>query len=296
MKSRSFVALAAAALFVPGAHAAGIDWNTVDSAMGRAGAAQAAGVHRYGFPRSDLDVSVDGVKLKPAFALGSWVAMLPMGDEVMAMGDLVLTGTELNPVMKRLIDDGFEITAVHNHVLRASTPVWYMHIGAHGDPEKLARTLKAALALSKTPLASPPAPAGSPPAMELDAAALDATLGAKGTNNGGVYQFSIPRAEAIREGGMELPASMGTAIAINFQPTGGGKAAITGDFVMLGSEVNPVLKVLRQQGIEVTALHSHMIDESPKLYFMHFWANDDAQKLAKALRGALDLTNSRHGG
>jgi hypothetical protein len=170
-----------------------------------------------------------------------------------------------------------------------------MHIEAHGSPEKIAQTVKAALSLSKTPLA-PPAAAGAPPALDFDAAALDAVIGAKGTNNGGVYQFSIPRNESIKEGGMELPPSMGTAIAINFQPTGAGRAAITGDFVLVGTEVNPVLKSLRQDGIEVTALHSHMVDESPRLYFMHFWANDDAKKLARALRGALDLTNSGHGG
>jgi hypothetical protein len=295
MKLLSGITLIAVLACAGAARAADIDWGKVDSAMGRAGAVQAAGVHRYGFPRSDLDVSVDGVKIKPGFALGSWVAMLPMGDQAMAMGDLVLTGTEVNPVMKRLIDDGFEISAIHNHVLRASTPVWYMHIGAHGNPEKLAQTVKAALSLSNTPLA-PPAAATAPAALDFDAAAIDAAIGAKGTNNGGVYQFSIPRNEAIREGGMELPPSMGTAIAINFQPTGGGKAAITGDFVLVGSEVTPVLKSLRQQGIEVTALHSHMVDEVPRLYFMHFWANDDAQKLARALRGALNLTNSKRGG
>ncbi|MEO8313316.1 MAG: DUF1259 domain-containing protein [Pseudomonadota bacterium] len=290
------IALAIAGTLVAcAANAADIDWGKVDAAMGRTGVVQAAGVHRYGFPRSDLDVTVDGVKIKPGFALGGWVAMLPMGDQVMAMGDLVLTGTEVNPVMKRLIDDGFDISAVHNHVLRASTPVWYMHIGAHGNPEKLAQTIKAALSLSQTPMVAAPA-ASAPPALDIDGAAIDAALGAKGTNNGGVYQFNFPRNETIREDGMDLPASMGTSIAINFQPTGGGKAAITGDFVLLGSEVNPVLKSLRKQGVEVSALHSHMIDETPRLYFMHFWANDDAQKLAKALRGALDLTNSKHGG
>jgi len=290
------IGLIAGVLLLTAAHvqAADIEWGKVESAMGRPSATQAGGVHRFSFPRSDLDITVDGVKLKPGFALGSWVAMLPMGDQVMAMGDLVLTDTELSPVMKRLIDDGFEITAIHNHVLRASTPVWYMHVGAHGSPEKLARTLQAALSLSKTPLGAP-APAAAPPPIDIDVA-IDAAVGAKGTNNGGVYQFSIPRNEAIKESGMELPSSMGTAIAINFQPTGGGKAAITGDFILVGSEVNPVLKSLRQQGIEVTALHSHMVDETPRMYFMHFWANDDAVKLAKALRGALDKTNSKHGG
>jgi hypothetical protein len=295
MKRQSNLVAAVLLLSAASAQAADIEWGKVDAAIGRPSAAQVGGVHRFAFPRSDLDITVDGVKLKPGFALGSWVAMLPMGEQVMAMGDLVLTDTEISPVMKRLVDDGFEITAIHNHVLRASTPVWYMHIGAHGAPEKIAQTLKAALSLSKTPLGTP-APAAAPPAIDIDSAAIDAALGAKGTNNGGVYQFNIPRNETIKEGGMELPTSMGTTIAINFQPTGSGKAAITGDFILIGSEVNPVLKSLRQQGIEVTALHSHMVDESPRMYFMHFWANDDATKLAKALRGALDLTNSKHGG
>jgi hypothetical protein len=173
-------------------------------------------------------------------------------------------------------------------------PVFYMHIGGHGDPVSLARTVHAALALSKTPLA-PPASAAPPPAVDLDTAALEKTLGFKGTANGGVLQFSVPRAEAISEGGMTVPPSMGTAIGINFQPTGGGKAAITGDFVLVANEVDPVLKTLRQRGIEVTALHSHMIGESPHLYFMHFWANDDAQKLAQGLRAALDLANVKRG-
>jgi hypothetical protein len=270
--------------------AADIDWAQVDQAIGRKGAAQPGGLYKYGLPRSDFKITVDGVAIKPSLAFGSWVAFEPTGDGAMVMGDLVLTDTELSPVMKRLIDDGFEVSAIHNHLLRTSTPVFYMHIGAHGDPVKLAQTLHAALSLSKTPLSAPPAPA-SPPAIDLDTAALEKTLGFKGTANGGVYQFGIPRAEAITEGGMPVPPSMGTAIAINFQPTGAGKAAITGDFVLVGSEVNPVLKTLRQKGIEVTALHSHMVEESPRLYFMHFWANDDAQKLAQSLRAALDLAN-----
>jgi len=191
--------------------------------------------------------------------------------------------------MQRLITDGVEITAVHNHLLRTSVPVYYMHVGGHGDPVKLGESLHAALSLSKTPAASPtPAP---PAALDLETASIEKVLGYKGNANGGVYQFSVPRAESIAEGSMAVPPSMGTATAINFEPTGGGKAAITGDFVLLGSEVNPVLKALRGHGIEVTALHSHMIDDSPHLFFMHFWANDDAQKLAQGLRAALDLAN-----
>jgi hypothetical protein len=285
----SFVAFV---LAVP-VNAAEIDWAKVDQAIGRKGTDQPGGVHKFGFPRSDLKVTVDEVPIKPALALGGWAAFMPSGSEAMFMGDLVLTDTEISPVMQRLIADGVEITAVHNHLLRTSVPVFYMHVGGHGDPMKLAETLHAALALSKTPLSA--AAAAPPASLDLDTAALEKTLGYKGTVNGGVYQFSVPRAEAISEGGMVIPPAMGTAIAINFEPTGGGKAAITGDFVLLGSEVNPVLKMLRKHGIEVTALHSHMIEDSPHLFFMHFWANDDVQKLAKGMRAALDLTNVKRG-
>jgi hypothetical protein len=276
------------------ASAADIDWTRVDKAVGKKGAEQPGGVHKYGLPRSDLTVTLDGVTLKPTLALGSWLAFQPAGDGAMVMGDLVLAETELSPVMARLIEGGVEITAIHNHLLRTSVPVFYMHVGGHGDPVKLAEALHAGLALSKTPFTQAPA-SPTPTPLELDTAAIETALGYKGTVNGGVYQFSIPRAEAVFEGGMNVPPSMGTATALNFQPTGGGKAAITGDFVLLGSEVNPILKTLRQQGIEVTALHSHMIDDSPHLFFMHFWANDDAQRLARVLRTALDLANLKRG-
>ena len=269
--------------------AAEIEWARVDQALGRKGVELAGGVHKYGFPRSDLKVSVDGVAIKPALALGSWVAFLPEGSGAMFMGDLVLTDTELSAVMKRLIDSGVQITAIHNHLLRTTVPVFYMHVGGHGDPVRLAEALRAGLALSQTSL-QPAAPA-LPQPLDLDTAAIDTILGFKGNANAGVYQVSVPRAETISEGGMALPPSMGTAIAINFQPTGEGKVAVTGDFVLLGSEVNPVLKTLREHGIEVTALHSHMIDDAPHLFFMHFWANDDARRLAQGLRAALDLAN-----
>jgi hypothetical protein len=281
----------AALVLALSAEAAETDWAKVDQALGRKGVELAGGVHRYGFPRSDLKVSVDGVAIKPALALGSWVAFLPEGSGAMFMGDLVLTDTEVSAVMKRLIDSGVEITAIHNHLLRTTVPVFYMHVGGHGDPVRLAEALRAGLALSQTPL-QPEAP-GAPPSLDLDTAAIDKILGFKGTANGGVYQVSVPRAEAISESGMALPPSMGIAIAINFQPTGGGKAAVTGDFVLAAKEVNPVLKELLGHGIEITALHSHMLDEQPRLFYMHFWANDDAQKLAKGLRAALDKVDIR---
>lgn len=274
--------------------AADIDWSKIDQAIGKKGADLPGGVHKYGLPRSDLRVTVDGVTIKPALALGSWLAFQPSGEGAMVMGDLVLTDTEISPVMQRLIEGGIEITAIHNHLLRTSVPVLYMHVGGHGDPAKLAAVLRAAIALSKTPLSQQSSAPPSAP-LELDTAALEKTLGYKGSVNSGVYQVSIPRAESVTEGGMAVPPSMGTATALNFQPTGGGKAAITGDFVLLGAEVNPILRVLRQHGIEVTALHSHMIDDSPHLFFMHFWAHDDALRLAQGLRSALDLANVKRG-
>jgi Domain of Unknown Function (DUF1259) len=181
---------------------------------------------------------------------------------------------------------------LHNHLLRSQPFTMYMHVLGHGDPVKLAAALQTSLAESKTPLtAAPAAPAASPAPIDLDTAAIDATLGAKGTNNGGVYQFGIPRAEPIRDAGMDVAPAMGSANAINFQPTGGGKAAITGDFVLIAKEVNPVAKALREHGIEVTALHNHMLDDTPRLFFMHFWANDNARKLAEGLKAALAQIN-----
>src|SRR6267154_3836447 len=207
------------------AGAADIDWAKVDQALGKPGTNQPGGVHKYGLPRTDLKITVDGIAIKPALALGSWIGFLPMENGAMFMGDLVLTENEISPVMKRLIDDGVEITAIHNHLLRTTPAVFYMHVGGQGDPVKLAQTLHAGLALSQTPLAAP-ATAQPPATLDLDTAAIDTALGAKGSVNGGVYQLSIPRAESISEEGMPVPPSMGTAIAINFQPTGTGKAAI----------------------------------------------------------------------
>jgi len=290
---RPMLSLITALLACAGAaQAQEIDWKKVDDALGRPGAVS-GDVHRYGFPRSDLQVTLDGVAIKPAFALGGWVAFKPMhGSGAMVMGDLVLLQTEVNPVMAKLIDGGLDITAVHNHLLRAEPATFYMHVGGHGDPVKMAEAIHAALGASKTPLTPPGAPAApaAQPAIDLDTAQLDQIIGVKGAANGGVYQFNVPRRDPVSESGMALspPGPMGVAVAINFQPTGNAKAAITGDFVLAGDEVNPVLRVLRQNGIEVTALHSHMLDEQPRMYFMHFWANDDAVKLAKALRAALD--------
>ena len=274
------------------ARAQAIDWTRVDAAFGRKPVVT-DDVHRYGFPRTDLNVVVDGVTIKPSLALGGWIAFKPSPGGAMAMGDLVLLETEIKPVMTKLVENGMEITAVHNHVLRSNPETFYMHVGGHGDPAKMAAAIRDALAASGTPL-NAPAAAAAPPAIDLDTAQLEQIIGAKGQNNGGVYQFAVPRRAAVTDAGMQIvpPGPLGVATAIGFQPTGGGKAAITGDFVLIAEEVNPVIGALRANGIEVTAVHSHMLTEQPRLFFMHFWANDDALKLAKGLRAALDKTAS----
>jgi hypothetical protein len=267
--------------------APGADWSAVNQAIGRKGAQQPDGVMKYSFPRSDLQVTANGVQVKPALALGGWIAFKKMDSgQAMMMGDLVLTEDEVGPVMRALQQTGVEQTALHNHVLKESPRVMYMHVAGQGDPVKLAQALRAALGQSKTPMEPPAASAAGP--IDLDTAAVARALGVGGKVNGGVYQVSVPRRGTIHEGGQEVPPSMGVATAINFQPSGDGKAAITGDFVLAASEVNPVIRALQGNGIEVTALHSHMLDEEPRLFFMHFWANDDAMKLARGLRAALD--------
>ncbi|MDP4003283.1 DUF1259 domain-containing protein [Methylobacterium sp. NEAU K] len=302
----SMVALA------PAASAAEPWQDAIAQGLGKAGTVMPGGVYRVGLPRTDLAVTLDGVRVKPALALGSWLAFTKSGDnDVMVMGDLVLTEDEINPVMTRLIEGGVEITALHNHLLRASPSTFYMHVSGHGEPSKLSTTLMGALGASRTPfggetaggepssiVSTSPAAAGEGPvpattktsdqALDLDTAAIDQALGRKGKINGGVYAVSVPRSQTPKDHGMAVPEAMGSAIAINFQPTGGGKAAITGDFVLTADEVNPVIKALRTNGIEVTALHNHMLDDEPRLFFMHFWANEDAGKLAKGLRQALD--------
>src|SRR5436305_3794294 len=287
------IGLGIAGLIATGPAHAEPDWKAVAQALGKEGAVQQGGVYRVGLPRTDLKVKLDGVDIKPGFALGSWVAFQRMGGESMVMGDLVLTGEEVNPVMAKLLAGGMEVTALHNHLLRNQPFTMYMHIFGRGDPVKLATTLHSALAESKTPLAAasgssqPAAAPAAPPPVDLDTAALDQIIGAKGTNNGGILAYGIPRAEPVKDMGMTVPASMGSAQAINFEPLGGGKAAITGDFVLTAKEVAPVMKALRDSGIEVTALHNHMLDEEPRLFFMHFWAHDDATKLAQGLKAAL---------
>jgi Domain of Unknown Function (DUF1259) len=268
------------------------DWKQVEEALGRPGQTQPGDVIKFSMPRKDLHVALKGVDIKPALALGSWVAFKRDGGAAMVMGDLVLTEDEVEAVMRKLQEGGIEETALHNHLMWESPRVMYMHIAGHGDAGQMAKAIHQALMLSKTPGpdASPAAQATTD--LGFDQKQVELILGQTGKVNGGVLQIAVPRSETITDSKMTIPPSMGVATALNFQTTGNGKAAITGDFVLLGSEVNPVLRALRENGIEVTALHSHMLIEEPRLFFMHFWANDDALKLAKGLRAALDKTNS----
>ncbi len=289
-RTSMLVALAALVLALP-ARADDFDWKKVDAELGRTATVSGDEVHRYGLPRSDLHVALDGVAIKPALALGAWLAFAPMHGEVMVMGDLVLLETEIAPVMTKLLANGLQITGIHNHVLRAVPATFYMHVAGHGDPAKLAAAIRDALATgSKTPLEPAPTTATAAQGLDLDMAKIDRAMGAKGTANGGVYQFGIPRREPVMENGMPVNAALGGANAINFQPTGGGKAAITGDFLATAAEVNPLIRALSIGNIEVTAIHSHMLDEEPRVFFVHFWANDDAVKLARNVRIALDKT------
>lgn len=290
MSIRTAIIVVSTLIVAPEAGAQGAapaNWAAVNSAIGRSGTLQPDGVMKYSFPRGDLDVSLNGVKIKPALALGSWVAFKRIaGNRAMVMGDLVLTDSEVQPVITALEENGVNPSAVHNHLLGESPRIIYVHIAANGDPVRLATVISSALGRSRTPAAT--SPVASAAAIDLDTALIHRTLRQAGKVNGGVYQVSVPRPHRIRMGSEIIPPSMGVSTAINFQPTGGGRAAITGDFVMEAAEVDSIARVLRSSGIAITALHSHMVGESPRLYFMHFWANDNAATLAASIRRALD--------
>jgi hypothetical protein len=276
--------------------AADPDWKAVEQALGKSGQLQPGDVFRVGMPRTDLAVTVKGVPIKAPFALGSYAAFKQMGDHAMVMGDLVLLDREVPAVMSGLFAGGLEVTALHNHLNEMSPHVMYMHYSGRGNAVQLAKALRQALAASTTPLGtgSAPAPAGGP---TLDTKQIEQALARQGRDVGaGVFQFTIGRAETITEMGQPLLPAMGVATVINFQPTADGKAAITGDFVLLDKEVNAVAKTLRQHGIDVTALHNHGLMDTPRLFYLHFWANDDPVKLAQGLKAALDQTSSARAG
>jgi uncharacterized protein DUF1259 len=266
--------------------AQGLDIAKIDQTLGRSGQ-RTGDVYRVGFPRTDLQVTVAGVAVKPGLALGSWAAFSGNDASASVMGDLVLLESEVNPVMGKLRAAGFEITGIHNHLLNETPRVLYMHYLGHGNAAELAQSLRAALAVSKTPLATPAPPAPAPALPPAFVKTIEDTLGRQGQLNGGVLAFGIPRAESITEGGMTLTAPQGVAEAINFQETTSGQVATTGDFVLKAEEVNPVISALEEHNIQVTALHSHMLTEQPRLFFIHFWAAGNTESVAQGIKAAL---------
>lgn len=273
-------------LLAGSAAAAEPSWQEVGKIFGQEGKALPGDVQKYSWPRGDLHVAVGGTVVQPALALGSWAAFhAESGSEAMTMGDLVLLGSEVNPVVTELQKGGFEILAIHNHLIGEAPRLLYVHFMGKGEPDSLARTLKAALGRTKTPMGSRP-PARPTDAQRKTLDEFQAALGQKGTMAGTVLQIGVPRAEAVHDGGMEVPPSMGMAESINVQTSGRGVAA-TGDFVLVADEVNPVIRELAAHGIEVTALHSHMLRESPRLFFLHFWGAGPAGKIGEGLKAAL---------
>jgi len=274
--------------------AADPDWKAVEQALGKSGSMMPGDVYRIGMPRTDLSVSVKGVPIKAGFALGSYAAFKQVGDQAMVMGDLVLLDQEVPAVMSGLLSGGIDVTAVHNHLNEMTPHVMYMHYEGHGDAVQMAKALRQALSASATPLggsASAPAATGGP---TLDTQQIGQALGRQGRDiGGGVYQVTVARAESITGGGHPFLPAMGVTTVMNFQPLPDGKAAITGDFVLIDKEVNAVARALRQNGIDVTAIHNHGLNDTPRLFYMHFWAADDAAKLAQGLKAALALTNSK---
>jgi len=263
------------------------NWRAVEKVFGRKGTLQ-DDVFKITFPRSDLEVKVGEVSVEPGLALTSWIAFKQAGDHAMIMGDLVLLDEEIASVMKKFVESGVEVTSLHNHIVGESPRVMYIHVSGQGDPVRLAKTMNAALALTNTPL-TPPQPHQSSSSVEWSK--VESILGWTGQHKGNLLSIAIPRAEAITENGMEIPPSLGVATAINFQMIGK-RAATTGDFVLIADEVNPVVKALTEYSITVTAIHNHMLSESPRLFFLHFWGVDDLEKLARGLKAALDKTNS----
>jgi len=274
----------------PSPSAAALDWGAVDRAMGRPATALDGGVHRYGLPRTDLSVHLGDVALKPAFALGSYLAFVQAGDKAHMMGDLVLTEPEVSKVLGPLRQGGVEVTAIHNHLLGEVPKVMYVHVHGMGDPVAVAGAVKSALGQTGTPL-GPPA-AGPAPDPGLDTAALDQALGRTGKATGGIYQYNVGRAERIMVEGTAMPAGMGVATVLNFQATSGGQAAVTGDYALVDREVEPIVDALTSGGIQVTAIHSHSVADEPHLYYLHFFGQGDPAGLARTLRQALDRTNA----
>ena len=285
---KTLISILAAAGFIY-CNAQQIDSTALNNVFGKKGTVT-GNVYKVSFPRSDLKVKVGDFSVAPGLALGTWVGIISMGDHAMMMGDLVLLDAEVPKVINKLMEQNLEVTAIHNHLINETPNIKYVHYHGEGDPVKLAQEIKAVLQVTATPLTSP---ASQTQVQNPDWSKVTVILGTTGKQNGMLLQYNFPRNEKLTENGMEMPPSMGMATSINFQMNGS-QAAITGDFVLLADEVNPVVKAITENGIMPTAIHSHMLHDEPRLFMMHFWAVDDPEKLAKGLKAALDKTNSKH--
>jgi hypothetical protein len=264
------------------------DWSDVEKVFGKKGNVQ-NNIFKITFPRSDLKVKVGDFAVAPGLAFTSWIGFMKMGNMTTMMGDLVVLDTEVPSVISKLVSEGLQITALHNHIINEVPAIKYIHYSGNGDAVSLATKIKTVIEITGTPLISPPAQTQS---ANPDWSVVEAILGTTGKHNGNLLQYSFPRNEKLTESGMDMPAYMGMATGINFQMAEN-KAAITGDFVLLADEVNPVVKALTDNGIQVTAIHNHMLYDNPRLFMLHFWAVDEPGKLAKGLKAALDKTNSK---
>jgi hypothetical protein len=271
------------------------DWAEVEKVFGKKGAIQ-DGVFKITYPRSDLKVKVVGFEVDPGLALTSWIGFINkpndgmmMDGNTMMMGDLVLLDKEVAPVISKIVSVNLEVTALHNHIVGESPTIKYIHFSGKGEAIKLAEAIKSVLSITGTPLGAAKV---KNQAESPDWSGVEAILGKSGKHNGNLLQYAFPRLEKLTENGMLMPPYMGMATGINFQMDGA-KVAITGDFVLLANEVNPVFKTLTENGISVSAIHNHMLFDDPRLFMMHFWAVDNPEKLAKGLKEALDKTNSK---
>jgi hypothetical protein len=247
-------------------------------------------VLKVNIPRNDLKVSVDGVATPTPFGFGGWVAFTPgSGGMDVMMGDLVLTEAEVNPVMSAILDNGLEVTALHNHFFFDSPRIFYMHVHGHGATADLAKKLQPAVALiGKTPLVGDSATAGRSIEGKLDTEALARTIGTPGEQNGSVYKITIGRSDVtMKEMGATINARMGLNTWAAFYGNDQ-DAVVAGDVAMLAPEVTPVLKALRSNGIDVVAIHHHMVGTTPEIYFLHYWGKGPAQKLATGVKAAVD--------
>ncbi len=265
-------------------------WAPVENAVGRNGTLSPDGIFMISFLRTDVNVTIGNIWLNPAMGLDSWVAFQQTGDHAMLMGDLVLTEDEIGPVRNKILEVGMNVTAIHNTLIGESPRVIDLHIEGDGDPVEMAKNIHDALLLSSTPFNA--TSIALPENNSLSQENLDHIMGNESTFKNGIYEYQVPRNERIMSGGMEVPASLDVATTIKFQPLSGDMAAITGDFALTANEVGPVIDTLTAGGIDVVAIHHHMLDEEPRLFYLHFWKTGNTYELARGLRAAVLKTNS----